>query len=191
MWVTLYTDASWHPGRREGGWAVWARSELGRIVRSGACPSYTQSAAHAELAAVYAGIFLVVKKWGEQVEGIQVRSDNQQALEAVQRGAAPAKDPVMRHLQQMIEELVRGRVYLRPRWVKGHRNPNGDVTAWLNAHCDREAKRARQRAESAPEPSPAPQASVAPQPAGPQPGRPRRRRWKRRRAPPGHASSGA
>jgi len=189
MWVTLYTDASWHPERREGGWAVWAKSELGRIVRSGTCPEYTSSAMHAELAAIYAGIFLVLKMWGEQVEGIQVRSDSQQALEAVRRGAAPSKDPVMRRLQDKVQELVRGRVYLRPRWVKGHRNPNGDVTAWLNAHCDREAKRARKRLDSALAPSPAPQAAVAAQPAVLKPGRSRRR--KRARGPSRHASSGA
>ncbi len=143
MWVTLYTDASWHPGRREGGWAVWAKSEVGRIVRSGACPPYAKSATHAEMAAVFAGIYLVLRTWGAKVEGIQVRSDNQQAMEAVGVRAPLSRDPVLRRLQEKVRELVQGRVHIRPRWVKGHRNPQGDVTAWLNAHCDREARRAR------------------------------------------------
>ena len=118
----------------------------------------------------------------------QVRSDNQQAMEAASVRAPMSKDPVMRRLQAKVRELLKGRVHLRPRWVKGHRDPKGDVTAWLNAHCDREAKRARRGLPPMPLPgamvSPA-RAATAPAPAtnpAAPPKKKRKRKRKRRKA---------
>src|SRR5438309_4046837 len=79
MWVTAYTDASYRPISRErrraeraagipshpGGWAVWVRSDLGRIVRNGPCPDFVHDSNSAELYAVYMAVKLTIETWGD------------------------------------------------------------------------------------------------------------------------------
>lgn len=62
MWVTLYTDASF---RSQGGWGIWLRSELGRIVRSGECPKAVDDSAAAEMYAALKGIEICLENWPE------------------------------------------------------------------------------------------------------------------------------
>lgn len=148
MWVTCYTDASFH--RSAGGtWAVWVRSDRGRIVRSGDCPTYARDSVVAELSAIYAGIYLILREWGRAVRGIRIRSDCQGALALA---AAPSERNVAaRRLHQKIHAIAKAHgVELDLAWVKGHQPRKSGVRAWLNAECDRLAReRLRQAARGA------------------------------------------
>lgn len=145
MWVTCYADASYSK-RKGGGWAVWLRSDEGRVVRDGRCPSYVKSSIHAELAAIYAGLFLSVCTWGRRVEGITINSDSQVALDLLDCEAPLSADPSARRLQERIRSLVRNRaIEIEARWVKAHRGPEVGTAAYLNHQCDRRARKARAR----------------------------------------------
>ncbi|KYF56623.1 hypothetical protein BE08_42920 [Sorangium cellulosum] len=78
FWVTCYTDASFGPSG--AGWAVWARCVEGRVVRRGACPGYVTSSLEAELAAIFAGVFVACRTWGARIRGVVVRTDCQAAI---------------------------------------------------------------------------------------------------------------
>jgi ribonuclease HI len=143
MWVTCYTDASYSK-RKGGGWAVWLRSDLGRVVREGHCPRYVKNSTHAELAAIFAGILLSVRTWGRSVVGITIYSDSEPAIHPILPDAPPARDPSMRRLQEKILDLAREeKIRLETRWVKAHLPASTSTAAYLNNKCDRLARKAR------------------------------------------------
>lgn len=140
LWVTVHADASFDPRTRRGGWAVWVKTEAGRIVRSGPCPAYVTNAHHAELAAIFAGIHLAVTHFPETT-AVLVRSDCQPALRDVDNLGRPARHRVLSHLREKILKTLAGRV-VRTSWVKGH-DGAGTRPSWVNTACDRMAKEAR------------------------------------------------
>ncbi len=139
MLTTLYCDASFCPHTRVGGWAVWLRSELGRHVESGPTPDYCRFSNHAELAAIYAGIYRAATKWPE-TEAVLVRSDCTTALHWMEGRYRPRSD-AGRRLVERIQKIQDGHdVRLISRWVKGHREGAG-VDVWLNRRVDQMAKK--------------------------------------------------
>lgn len=145
-WITVHADASYNPKTREGGWAVWVRGGGGRIVSSGPCPDYVANAHHAELAAIYAGIHLAVKKFPE-VTAILVRSDCQPALHNLQNLQVPNRNAVIERLRVKICEAAGPRL-IKTKWVRGHDSGN-TRESWVNNACDRMAREARLRARVA------------------------------------------
>jgi hypothetical protein len=149
FWVTCYTDASF--SRTAAGWGVWLRSARGRIVRHGACPPYVSSANEAEMAAIFAGVFLARRAWGEAVRGLVVYTDSQAAIGFLRDEALSARiqrsAPGIVRLREKIRSLAGEHgIELDLRWVKGHQRTN-TVRAYLNARCDQLAGAARALAE--------------------------------------------
>ncbi len=143
MWVTCYTDASYSP-RKGGGWAVWLRSDQGRVVREGRCPGYVKNSTHAELAAMFAGVLLALRSWGSQVEGVTLHSDSRGALAALAGDMPLAKDRAVRRLQEKLRALISAHgLVLEGRWVKAHLPATTSTAAFLNGKCDEAARRAR------------------------------------------------
>ncbi|MEI7891749.1 MAG: ribonuclease H family protein [Myxococcales bacterium] len=150
MLVTLYTDASYSQSRGSG-WAVWLRSNRGRIVRYGECPPYVSSSHDAELSAIFAGVYLARSSWPDATR-ILVCSDCKGALDQIAAHLTRARHSSTARLLTKIDKLVAGSgVTLDCRWVKGHQNPSNGVGAWLNVRCDalsrlgREARAASKR----------------------------------------------
>lgn len=152
MWITCYADASFKAA--EGGaWAVWLRGPDGRVVKSGRCPPYVLSSHAAELCAIYAGVHLAGVTWAGRVRGVLVCSDSTSALAAAAPGARLSKDQGTRRLQELLRAAVqRLGVELALRWVKGHRPVRSSAQAFLNAVCDKLARRAREKEARRPEP---------------------------------------
>ena len=142
MWVTVYADASFDRDDG-GGWGVWVRSERGRIVRRGKCPPYVTTSGQAELAAIYAGLFLALRAWGADVRGFFVRSDSQEALLYLDSKAPLSRARAVARLQTKIRGLIRPGVDVHAKWVKGHQKRSTGTGAYLNAACDKLAKRGR------------------------------------------------
>jgi ribonuclease HI len=139
MWVTCYTDASY--SRRGGGtWAAWLRGPDSRLVRRGQCPRWIRDSVGAELAAIFAGVYLAVTRFG--ATGVFVRSDCQGALDLAKPDAQRARRPEHAKLQGRLRELSRARtIALDLRWTPGHRT--GTSAAFLNGACDRLARALR------------------------------------------------
>lgn len=147
MLVTLYCDASFCSRTKTGGWAVWLRSDAGRIVRGGACPEYVAHAYEAELAAIFAGVHLALTQW-PQTTAVLVRSDCRAALD-IMRQQQRVKHPGARTLAGKIQALrTKKRTRLIPRWVKGHQHGEA-VDAWLNRKVDALARDHMQRTRRA------------------------------------------
>jgi ribonuclease HI len=144
MLVTCYTDASYSK-RAGGAWAVWLRCDRGRIVKSGSCPDYVTDSTCAELAAIFAGVFLAVRAW-PATRVILVCSDSQSALALAGPQAKPARKPANRKLQHKLRALMAERsIELLFRWVKGHQPARAGTAAWLNRNCDKRAGRVKKR----------------------------------------------
>lgn len=135
MDVTCYTDAAFDP-RRGASWAVWLRSDDGRVVRAGRCPDFVGTSTAAELSAVHVGIRIALAVWPGRVKRLVVRSDSRSAL-AVAEGTSRPRDATLQRLQGRIRRLLAGHgVTLECRWVPGHQRPSRNAAAYLNHRCD-------------------------------------------------------
>jgi ribonuclease HI len=126
----------------------------GRVVRSGACPPYVKSSLEAEVAAIFAGIFLSRRTWGDAVRGVVVRTDCQAAIDHLSaeslRPRLQRRQPGLVRLREKIHALIEQHgIELELRWVKGHQVTN-TAQAFLNRACDQLAGKARPA--TAPEP---------------------------------------
>lgn len=147
MWVTLYTDASVSPSCST--WAVWARSEHGRIVEGDLCPSHVRDSNVAELYAAKMGIELIFKQWSPivAITGIQINSDNSTVCSSLYPWSTENSNQHIRAVQNEIREfLARNNIRVRLKHVKGHQRPDS-VRQWLNARCDKIANQVRKREE--------------------------------------------
>ena len=137
--TTLYCDASFCPHQLVGGWAIWLRSEQGRIVEDGPIPDYCTQSHEAELAAIYAGIYRTVKRW-PMTEAILVRSDCQTALELMGQKYRPRSRAAHRLVGKVQKLKTHHNLRLIPRWVKGHQTAK-KTDAWLNNKVDELARK--------------------------------------------------
>lgn len=138
MLTTLYCDASFCPETLAGGWAVWLKSNQGRIVRSGLMPSYVQNSNDAELAAIFAGVYLATQKW-PSTEAILVRSDSQTALRWMRSAEGDRRDETQRLAAKIQELRAKHNFRIIDRWVKGHRRGT-QTDVWLNNRVDEMAR---------------------------------------------------
>lgn len=151
FWVTCYTDASF--SREGAGWGVWLRSNLGRLVRRGPCPAYVHSANEAEMAAIFAGLYLAHRTWGAAVRGIWIFTDSQAAIHVLTADPHGKRSTLgVARLRDKIRTFAEEHgIELDLRWVKGHQKTNTQ-RAYLNGQCDRMAGAARSLAEASPKP---------------------------------------
>lgn len=131
-WATLYTDYS-----GLGGWAIWARSDYGRIVRNGSTDIDDSSAG--ELFAILQGIIIIKSEWRE-ITGISVYTDSQVAVKIAKFNAPKPRRDDLVDLQLQIRQAL-GECFIKCTWVKGHQKQN-TVKAYLNGQCDRLAREA-------------------------------------------------
>src|SRR5262245_41450797 len=116
FWVTCYTDASFT--KTAAGWGIWLRSARGRIVRQGACPPYVRSANEAEMAAIFAGIYLARRAWGAAVRGLVVYTDSQTAIDVLTRDAKRSAPGIARLRERIRAFSDEHGIELDLRWVK-------------------------------------------------------------------------
>lgn len=134
MLVTLYCDASFCSSTGAGGYGVWLRSDLGHLVRGGRTPGYCAHAYEAELAAIYAGVYLAATQWPD-THRILVRSDCRGALRLMAGQQTPRHDGAIRLHSRILQTARAHRLELVPKWVRGHRKgPHTD--AYINRQVD-------------------------------------------------------
>ena len=147
-WVTLYTDAGFHPVSG-GTYGCRTRHSFPpfRTEISGALPKCADNNV-AEMHAIVIGVENVLTTWA-RVDGVGVRTDSQAAQLALKFGAQPHRRDDFRQLQERLrlalkaKELQQGSVVrIRIQWVRGHQG-NGTAQGWLNNRVDALARRAR------------------------------------------------
>jgi ribonuclease HI len=133
MWVTAYTDASKRGNQTS--WAVWLRSELGRMVTSGPCPVNVTDNNHAELYAAQRAVELAHETWGK-LTGILICTDSLYVVKVLNNNATPRGAAV--EMLKRIREFKDLR--LRLRHQPGHQD-GSDVRSYLNRQVDKLADR--------------------------------------------------
>ena len=142
MWVTLYTDASFNG--TEGTWAIWLRSEKGRIVKSGKCPATVDDNNAAEMYAVLVGVTVALREWAvtDKIFGIQINSDSHVVCTALYQWSKPNRHPTIARIQTKIRAILTEQdIRVRAKHVRGHQRSD-NVRSWLNNRCDRMARAA-------------------------------------------------
>lgn len=135
FWVTAYTDASFSTTRK--GWAIWLRSNEGRVVKNGECvSSLVADSVGAELWAILRAIETTLKTW-PQTTGIQINSDCESILKFLWPWSPSLRNSLHRQIQLQIQTLVKQRkIKVHTKHVKGHQTPN-DIRFYLNNQVDK------------------------------------------------------
>ena len=155
--VTMFTDSSWCPETRAGGWSVWWKTDQGMERQAGGFKQPPASALHAELGALANGVWLLDRyrpaPWMERGL-IILQSDCLQALDLLARRTLPKPGPLddMVTLVQGIAGKRRWKLDLRH--VKAHVGCGDRVTVEgrrtaVNNWCDEAAKAEMRRVRDA------------------------------------------
>ena len=145
-WLTLYTDASWHPDRG-GAYGMRVRGTYEpRVFERRGRIDPCQCNVVAEVAAIVISVELSLGAWA-RVDGIGVNSDCQPALDICAWNAKPHRREDIAGWQVRLREALmlkkgaQGHApLLRMKWVKGHAGGR-DTRRWLNARVDALSKR--------------------------------------------------
>lgn len=139
MWVTIYTDASWFPETKEGGWGFWAKSSKGRITNHGKLPEWVNCSNSAEIAAILIGVIEVFEAWPDEITGVLVCTDSQVAMHYLRfrpNGVDGLKRNDWLKIRELLYELLDSQdVKIKIRHVKGHQKSR-TTQAWLNNKVD-------------------------------------------------------
>lgn len=140
MWVTIYTDASWFPETKEGGWGFWAKSDRGRITKHGKLPKWVKCSNSAEIAAILIGVVEIFETWrNEEIKGVLVCTDSQVAMHYLKyrpNGVEGLKRNDWLKIRAILYELLDSQdCLIKIRHVKGHQKTN-TRQAWLNNKVD-------------------------------------------------------
>lgn len=139
MWVTIYTDASWFPELKEGGWGYWTKSNKGRITNHGKLPDWVTCSNSAEIAAILIGVIEAFETWPNEITGILICTDSQVAMQYLKYrpdGIKTLKRADWLEIRKLLYELLDSHgVLIKIRHVKGHQRAR-TTEAWLNNKVD-------------------------------------------------------
>lgn len=148
MFVTAYTDASFN---QHGGWAVWLRSERGRVIRQGVCPSQVTDSFLAELWAIKQALEIAITEWPD-TERVLINTDCLALVDALQPGAAYISREEAATIQEEIWAFAFAKyLTLHLKHVKAHTN-GSDVRSYINRAVDQKSRKARRIYEGKPGP---------------------------------------
>jgi hypothetical protein len=140
-WVTLYCDAS--SDHQKSGWAVYLRSEKGRIIKHGKCPSGLVNSTGAEFYAVLMGIEIALAEWGK-FDGIFVNSDCTSVCRGLWPWSNASRNKDLAKIQNKIRKICADHgILVRTKHVKGHQNPKTGVRSFLNGKVDGLSRKSR------------------------------------------------
>lgn len=146
MNVTCYTDAS-YDDVNGGGWALWAKSDLGRKIEYGKLPSNVKNSVQCELAAILIGLHVCVTTWPGS-SWVEIKSDCLEAVKHAKPSSKLSKKRSIRRFQLKIRRVIREScdpydTTVDFRWVPGH-NDARNAKGYLNRRCDALANVARE-----------------------------------------------
>lgn len=159
MLVTVFSDASWCPKTKAGGWGAWAKSERVQwgVQFSGAFRRLANGSNEAEIMAAACALASTLRsEIAVAGDTILFEIDNEHALRLVLHDAPTGRLPRTNLEKEAIEVLLalktRHGLVFKTRHVKGHSGGERRDRFGVNELCDRLAKKhmleARQRTEA-------------------------------------------
>lgn len=154
MLVSLFTDASYCPDTKVGGYGVWAKCELGQVDGYGPMKRDVANSTVAEALAVYAGLQLIAQQgWLPRVTKILIQTDNTQVITYIANlGKRPRPLPKGDWLKNFVTALDQYSLYhdvrLTARHVRGHQRSSLATRFWVNNKTDKLAKKGLKEARA-------------------------------------------
>lgn len=143
MLVTLFTDASWCPETKVGGWGVWVKSNRGVRQAHGAFKNPPASSNEAEFLAAVNGIFFALKSGiAQNDDTILIQSDCIRVVEIFNSKLTRFSEIEKTALDLLRKWRDTHKITIKSRHVKAHTsNKNKKPRSWVNNTCDRLAKK--------------------------------------------------
>lgn len=146
VFLSGYTDASFHADTRRSGWGVWLRDTSTRVLRYGPGPEWIQSSKDAELAALFAAVWTAVSEFDTTKANILVlKTDSQNAARLFGWDGGvrdlPKRAPVLDLVYRAYKLLEDVGIHLVVHWIRGHQG-TADTPAFLNTQADKMAREA-------------------------------------------------
>lgn len=135
MITTLFTDASWCPKTRAGGWAAWVKSDSGTFKRSGRLSKDVTNSYFAELMAFVNGCYFAVSSVPDTTL-LVAQTDCTTIMHRIKE--KKKLKPFEQHAYAILDNRLEG-VRLSVRHVKAHTS-NTDPRSYINNWCDINAK---------------------------------------------------
>lgn len=147
-WVTINTDASFHPEHKVGAFAFWIRHDQGRIIQSGPLKHCLHSL-DAEIQAIGNGLYALLKSKFTDIDYIRINTDCTYAIDAIRdKKMRNATKRVVENVEAIILEVKckyyrklkkRRHPFIDYRYVPAHIDTS-TPKKWLNDWCDTQAK---------------------------------------------------
>lgn len=147
-WVTINSDASFHPVHKVAAFAFWIRHDQGRIMQAGAlkdCPTSLE----AEIRSIGNGMYALLGSNYTDIDYIRVNTDCKFAIEALKggkrHGASGLTIDKVRGIMDSLNKLYKRKLKRRKypfidfRYIPAHGSTE-TPKAWLNDWCDKQAK---------------------------------------------------
>ncbi len=145
MLISLFTDASFCPDTKVGGWGAWSRCELGKCEAGGAMKRELHSSNEAEARAVYAGLLMLKKErvyWLDRCTRILIQLDNAGVIDAIHQKNKENKTLQPRRLK-FVEAILKFEqdhsLIIMGKHIKGH-SASKSKGSWVNNQTDKLAK---------------------------------------------------
>lgn len=147
-WVTINTDASFHPVHKVAAFAFWIRHDQGRIMQAGAlkdCPTSLES----EIRAIGNGMYALLQSNFTDIDYIRVNTDCTYAMDALKgksrHGASLATVDKVIGIMDLLAQLYKRKLKRRKYPFIDFRHIPAHTTietpkSWLNDWCDKQAK---------------------------------------------------
>lgn len=151
MLVSLFTDASYCPDTKVGGYGIWAKCELGQVKGYGPMKRDVANSTVAEARAVYAGLQLIaLQPWWPESKRILIQTDNMQVVRAIKPlGRQFFNGDWQKVFTQALKEFEQQHgVKLESRHVRGHQKSSLATRNWVNNKTDKLAKKGLKEARA-------------------------------------------
>lgn len=141
--VTVYTDASYCPKTKAGGWACWIRYEQNRLEFNGPLKELAHDSTDAELRAIANALVMALKYAGEGVRYFVIVTDSQLSIDAMTgKLGRTSKTKKYYDIAQIITGMIPDGCKVKFNKVKAHSNHDG-ARSYINKIVDKAASKGR------------------------------------------------
>lgn len=145
MIAYIYTDASFYPDEKVGGFAFWIECGSRFVKMSGALENVKNST-EAETMCICNALFTFKEQDYKRIKDIIIVTDSRESILKIKRKPRAKSETVYKYCNELLMEIrhdnrIRNKVVDNFRHVQAHKGVSS-IDQIYNNWCDREAKRA-------------------------------------------------